>query len=71
MDLVFENAEKKIVLVDYKTDREIRPEIYFSQLKCYRLAAAEIFQTDVKKIETHLYFLRYDDSVDVSEFTSD
>ncbi|MBP3367789.1 MAG: UvrD-helicase domain-containing protein [Treponema sp.] len=69
MDLIFEAEDKSLVIVDYKIDRSIQPQLYVEQQSCYRKAASEIFQADMQKIRTYLYYLRYDKEIDISQFT--
>ena len=69
MDLIFQDSDKKFFIVDYKTDRVAKPELYIEQLSCYRKAASEIFQVDTKDIKTFLYYLRYDKEIDISDYT--
>lgn len=70
MDLIFQDSDKNFFIVDYKTDRSVKPEIYIEQLSCYRKAASEIFHVDMKNIKTFLYYLRYDKEVDISDYTA-
>lgn len=68
IDLLFQNEEGKYIIVDYKTDREIRPEIYYEQQCAYRFAAKEISGiNDEKEIALKLYFLRYGKEIDITE----
>lgn len=69
MDLIFKDEDENLVIVDYKIDRNMQPHLYVEQQSCYRKAAAEIFQADVEKIRTYLYYLRYDREIDISGFT--
>ena len=69
MDLIFQDSDQKLFIVDYKTDRAVKPELYIEQLSCYRKAACEIFHVDTKDIETFLYYLRYDKEIDISAYT--
>ena len=69
MDLIFQDSDQKLFIVDYKTDRIAKPELYIEQLSCYRKAASEIFQVDTKDIKTFLYYLRYDKEIDISDYT--
>ncbi|MGP1587574.1 MAG: UvrD-helicase domain-containing protein [Treponemataceae bacterium] len=60
IDLVFQNQNGKYIIVDYKTDQTIKPEIYNSQLACYRKAVSQMFgNIDEKEIECYLYYLRF------------
>ena len=69
MDLIFQDSDQKLFIVDYKTDRAAKPELYIEQLSCYRKAASEIFHVDTKDIKTFLYYLRYDKEIDISDYT--
>ena len=69
MDLIFQVSDQKLFIVDYKTDRAAKPELYIEQLSCYRKAASEIFHVDTKDIKTFLYYLRYDKEIDISDYT--
>jgi ATP-dependent helicase/nuclease subunit A len=55
MDLVYEYKDR-VVVVDYKTDRDENPEAHAEQLAAYRKAAAEL--RPGKKAETWLFYLR-------------
>jgi len=66
IDLVFkadysdENGKQyKYVIVDYKTNQEIKPEIYSEQLRCYRKAISQMLQIDEKEICCYLYYVRF------------
>jgi len=69
MDLIFQDSDQMLFVVDYKTDRVAKPELYIEQLSCYRKAASEIFHVDTKDIKTFLYYLRYDKEIDISDYT--
>ncbi|MBO4758734.1 MAG: PD-(D/E)XK nuclease family protein, partial [Spirochaetaceae bacterium] len=67
-DLIFENEQGKFVIVDYKTDKEIKPEFYYEQQCAYRFAAKEILGLkDEKEIELKLFFLRYAQEINITE----
>ncbi|MBP5588169.1 MAG: UvrD-helicase domain-containing protein [Treponema sp.] len=66
IDLVFQNENDGFTIVDYKTNREVKPEIYYIQLACYRQAVAKMMGVDEEKITCVLYYLRYDKEVDVT-----
>ncbi len=59
IDLLFEDAEGRLVLVDYKTDRDTAPERiqreYHLQVSLYRQAVEDILQREIE--ETYLYML--------------
>ncbi len=68
IDLIFENEQGKFVIVDYKTDKEIKPEFYYEQQCAYRFAAKEILGLkDEKEIELKLFFLRYAQEINITE----
>lgn len=67
IDLVFENPDDDgYTIVDYKTNREIKPEIYYQQLACYRDAVAKMLCVPESKIRCVLYYLRYAESRDIT-----
>ncbi len=55
VDLYFEDEEQGHI-VDFKTDREVVPEIYTERMTVYREALHSIFQ---KPMTSYLYYLRY------------
>ena len=68
IDLIFQDEQGKFVIVDYKTDQSIRPEIYYEQQCAYRFAAKEILGLkDEKEIALKLFFLRYAQEVDITQ----
>lgn len=68
IDLVFENPDDDgYTIVDYKTNHEIRPEIYYTQLACYRNAVANMMNINEDKIRCVLFYLRFGESVDITE----
>lgn len=69
IDLIFQNGDGSYTIVDYKTDRAIRPERYYQQQACYRAAAAEMLGTDVSGISCVLYYLRHDRAEDITAET--
>ena len=69
IDLIFCEENGTHIIVDYKTDAKVEPEIYIEQQKIYRLAAAEIYNTPLACVKTYLYYLRFDRGLDISEFT--
>lgn len=72
IDLLFQNEDGKYIIVDYKTDREIRPEIYYEQQCAYRFAAKEILGLkDEKEIELKLFFLRYGREINITDKVND
>ena len=68
IDLIFQDEQDKFVIVDYKTDQSIRPEIYYEQQSAYRFAAKEILGLkDEKESALKLFFLRYAQEVDITQ----
>ena len=72
IDLLFENAESTkeapaYTLVDYKTDQTMAPEIYYAQQSCYRTAAARLLGCDRSAIRCWLYYLRFDESLEITD----
>ncbi len=59
IDLLFKNGEDKYVIVDYKTNRKIEPQIYVNQLACYKQAVSQMLCVDSTKIDCFLWYLRY------------
>ena len=66
IDLLFENADGTYTIVDYKSDRLIRPALYHAQQACYRIAAARLLGCPEHTIRCYLYYLRYDLTIEVS-----
>lgn len=66
IDLVFENDDGTFTIVDYKTNQQIEPEIYFTQLACYRHAVAAMMKIPAEKIRCYLYYLRFGKEVDIT-----
>lgn len=67
MDLIFENPDGSFTLVDYKTNHEIEPEIYYKQLACYKQALSQMRGVPSNKVRCVLYYLRHGKAVDISE----
>ncbi len=67
VDLTFEDETGKIIIVDYKTNKEIKPEIYYQQLAAYRKALSEIKNVPLENIKCYLYYLRYAKIADITE----
>lgn len=67
IDLVFENKNSDYVIVDYKTNRNIEPKIYFGQMACYRDAIAKMLNIEKSKIKCFLFYLRYGKEFDVTQ----
>jgi ATP-dependent exoDNAse (exonuclease V) beta subunit len=67
MDIVFQN-NGIITVLDFKTDKFMRPEEYYLQLGIYRNAAAELFPVtdgEASNIRTFIIYLRKPDPVPV------
>lgn len=68
IDLIFENDDGTFTIVDYKTDGDINPVLYYEQQAVYRLAAKDILGVDdFSRIKTKLFYLRYARIVDITE----
>lgn len=70
IDLIFETEDKNYVILDYKTDREIRPEKHFLQQKCYKNAAEDLVPGK-GEFKCFLYYLRFCESVEITKNISD
>ncbi len=66
MDLVFMSSNGEYVIVDYKTNRHVRPEIYFEQLASYREALSQMTGCPMEKIRCVLYYLRWGKEVEIT-----
>jgi ATP-dependent helicase/nuclease subunit A len=67
IDLTFEDDSGNIIIVDYKTNKEINPEIYYRQLAAYRQAISAMRDIPLEKIQCYLYYLRYAKTVNITE----
>ena len=67
IDLVYENPEGEYTVVDYKTNHEIKPEIYYEQLSCYRHAVSQMRSVPPEKVRCVLYYLRHGKDVDITD----
>lgn len=67
IDLIFKNTDGTYTIVDYKTNRTIQPEIYFTQLACYRKAAAQMLLQPENSVRCVLYYLRYHTAIDITD----
>ena len=67
IDLVYENPEGEYTVVDYKTNHEIKPEIYYEQLSCYRHAVSQMRGVPPEKVRCVLYYLRHGKDVDITD----
>lgn len=60
IDLIFRDVDTgKIIVVDYKSDSNIKPEEHFSQLKLYKETASQLKNLDKSEVETYLYYIRF------------
>ncbi|WP_407398908.1 UvrD-helicase domain-containing protein [Treponema sp.] len=69
IDLVFENEDGTYTVVDYKTNQDFKPEIYYTQLACYRKAVSQMMGVDEEKVSGKLYYLRLNKEIDITEAT--
>ncbi|MEE1182175.1 MAG: UvrD-helicase domain-containing protein [Treponema sp.] len=69
IDLVFENPDGTYTIVDYKTNQELKPEIYINQLACYRMALGQMLNIGPEKISCSLYYLRFNKEADITKET--
>lgn len=68
IDLVFKNEDGTYTVLDYKTNQEENPEIYYNQLACYRQAIAQMLGVaDATTIKCYLFYLRSGHQVDITE----
>ncbi len=67
IDLVYETSDGEYTIVDYKTNHQIEPEIYYNQLACYRQALSQMRNVPSEKIRCILYYLRHGKEVDITE----
>ena len=68
IDLVFKDEDGTYTIVDYKTNQNIEPSIYYNQLALYRHAIAQMLGIkDEKNIRCFLYYLRFGKEVDITE----
>ncbi|MCR4742947.1 MAG: UvrD-helicase domain-containing protein [Treponema sp.] len=67
IDLVFVNPDGTYTVLDYKTNQEEIPEIYYKQLACYRQAVSQMFNVEAKSINCVLFYLRSGHCIDITE----
>lgn len=67
IDLLTANPDGTFSIIDYKTDRNVNPQLYYNQLVCYRKAAAALCRTAEKNITCTLYYLRSGKEVDITD----
>ena len=70
IDLVFRNSDGTYTIVDYKSNQEMKPEIYFEQLACYRSAVAAMLGVPADSVKCFLYYLRFAKEVDITKDVS-
>ena len=63
MDLIIEK-ETEILLVDFKTDLQENPQIYYNQLALYYKACKDIFQ---KEVHCYLFYVRSGHSYEITD----
>ncbi|MBP5575298.1 MAG: UvrD-helicase domain-containing protein [Treponema sp.] len=66
IDLIFKEEDGSYTIVDYKTNQSIEPELYYSQLACYRQAASRILSVEENSVRCILYYLRFGEARDIS-----
>ena len=66
MDLIYQDQQGQLHIVDYKTDQQEQPELYYPQQAAYRKAAAAIFSVPEEAITCSLYYLRTGNVVDIT-----
>lgn len=69
IDLIYENTNKdeaEYTIIDFKSDHYKTPDKYYSQLACYRQAIAFMMGVDFSKIKCKLYYLRYNEIIDIT-----
>lgn len=71
MDLIYQNQQGQLHIVDYKTDQQQQPELYYPQQAAYRKAAAAIFCVPEDTITCSLYYLRTGTVVDITQGCSE
>lgn len=67
MDLIYQDHQGQLHIVDYKTDQQQQPELYYPQQAAYRKAAAAIFCVPEDTITCSLYYLRTSTVVDITQ----
>ena len=67
IDLIFKEQDGSYTIVDYKTNQSIEPELYYSQLACYRQAASRILGIEENSVRCILYYLRFGEARDISD----
>ncbi len=67
IDLVYQNADGTYTIVDYKTNQQIAPQLYYKQLAAYSMALSQMKKIDRSKIKCILFYLRFAKGVDISD----
>ena len=67
IDLVFQDSKdkEKFIVVDFKSNINEIPEIYFNQLESYRLAVSKFKNTNPSNVKCYLYYFRSGHFVEV------
>jgi len=63
IDLIFQNKDGTYVIVDYKTDEEIEPEVHKKQQELYKIAASKLLKCKPEQIECYLFYLLHNKEV--------
>ncbi|MCQ2610598.1 MAG: UvrD-helicase domain-containing protein [Treponema sp.] len=71
IDLVFQDKDGNYTIVDYKTNMEIKPEIYCNQLTCYRQAISKMLGVEASEIKCALHYLRFNKTVYITDMLND
>lgn len=67
IDLVFKDSDGNVIVVDYKTNQEIKPDLYYIQLSCYRQAVSQMLGVKEREIRCFLYYLRFGEAVEITD----
>ncbi len=67
IDLVFKDGNGSAIVVDYKTNKEIKPELYYTQLACYRQAVSQMLGINESLVRCFLYYLRFGKAIDITD----
>lgn len=69
IDLLFQTEDGKFIIVDYKTDGKVEPQIHTDQLATYRLATSILYGVKIEDIKTYIYYLRHNKEFDLTPWT--
>ena len=69
IDLVCKMPDENFMVIDFKTDREINPQIHYAQLACYKKALSQMKGIPPEKIQCFLFYLRHQKTVEITEQT--